>query len=175
MKIIPFVLLCFLWLPAAPASEPALSSPGNPVPHVKAAAVTELRGKDHAFALMIETYRQIQELMIEGDYNKHLELAQRVANPTERARLTRLALDERNARLTKLEQTLQDLQTAYASSRKDDERKTGQTIAATASADNVAPQLKSFVPFQPKGFRVENGPSELVPAGAQMLYGSPSR
>jgi hypothetical protein len=171
-QVFSLTLLAIIQLQAA---EPVAPAGAKPVSSVKSAAVAELRGNDHAFALMIESYRQIQELMIEGDYNKRVELANAIANPKERDRISKMALDERNMRLTKLEQTLQGFHTAYSSSRKDDERKTGEKIAVTASSESAASQLKTFVPFQPKGFRVEIGPSDLVPAGAQMLYGDAGR
>jgi len=152
------------------AAENVSTPAAKPVSTVKTRAVSELRSHDNAFALMMESYRQLQILMIEADYEKRLQLAKSIANPKERDRVLLMAQQEHDMRITKLQQTLKGFDSAYDTSRKEQQAKTGGEIVTKITSEEASEQLRHYRPFVPKDFRMENQPSSLLPAGARMLY-----
>lgn len=155
---------------AAVAEEPKLTRSSTPVSSSRTEAVAEIRKQDNAFSVMMESYQQIQELMIESDYDKQTQIGGSIANPKERERVIGLAKQARAQRLTKLASTMASFATAYGTTRKESEHKAGTTVASTASRESADEQLHKLVPFQPRNFRLENTTSPLVPAAAHMLF-----
>ncbi|MCG3147360.1 MAG: hypothetical protein PCFJNLEI_00799 [Verrucomicrobiae bacterium] len=143
----------------------------KPVSTSRTNAVTQLRNQDNAFALMMESYRQIQLLMIESDLDKRIQLAKTIVEPKERDRILDLAQQEYDQRIAKLQQTLKSFDGAYDTTRQDLQKKTGGVIVTKTSPEDAQEQLRRFRVFSPKEFRMENQPPHLMPAGAQMMYG----
>lgn len=164
MKVLFSGMIGFgLVVAAAPAAD-------KPVSSVKAGIVSELRSHDNAFALMMESYRQLQVLMIEADYDKRVQMAKSITNPKERDRVLLMAQHERDMRTTKLMQTVKGFDSAYDTTRKDMQRRTGGEVVTRVTPQEAGEQLRHFRAFTPKEFRMENQPSSLMPAGARMLF-----
>lgn len=133
--------------------------------------VSNLRNQDSAFSLLIESYRQMQTFMIEGDYDKRLRAAALVKDPKERGHIETLAAQERELRLAKLHGMLEGFGAAYDTSRRESERAAGIHVESEVDIKAANEKLRKFVPFTPHDFGPgENQPSHLVPAGAQMIY-----
>jgi len=133
--------------------------------------VADLRNQDSAFSLLIESYRQMQTFMIEGDYEKRLRAAALVKDAKERDHINTLAAQERELRLAKLRNTLGNFNTAYNSSRHVTEKTAGVSVPNSVDTKAANDKLRSFVPFTPSEFGPsENQPSSLLPAGAMMIY-----
>lgn len=139
--------------------------------NVRSNAVTELRGQDNAFALMMESYRQIQILMIEADYDKLVTLAKRVTDPKQRDQLLLMAQQQREARIAKVHDTMKGFDSAYSTSRKEQEKKTDGAVITKMTPEEADDQIQHLRPFVPKVFRQESSPGTLVPAGARAVYG----
>ena len=152
------------------AALTVVSAADKPGSSVRTNVVAELRSHDNAFALMMESYRQLQVLMIEADYEKRVQLAKAVANPTERDRVLLLAQQEHDGRISKLQQAMKGFDSAYDTTRKPLQNKTGGEIVTKITPEEAGEQLRHFRVFTPKEFKMENQASTLLPAGARMLY-----
>ncbi|MEI6084601.1 MAG: hypothetical protein WCS70_09900 [Verrucomicrobiota bacterium] len=119
---------------------------------------------------MMESYRQMQVIMIESDYDKRVQLAKSITNPKERDRVLLMAQQEHDMRITKLQQTVKGFDSAYDTTSKDMQRRTGGEIVTKITPQEASEQLRHFRAFTPKEFRMENQPSSLLPAGARMLF-----
>src|SRR6185295_13031997 len=103
-KIIFSGIMCLgLACRSVSAADDVSTPAAKPVSTVKTRAVSELRGQDNAFALMMESYRQLQVLMIEADYDKRVQLAKSITNPKDRDRVLLMAQQEHDMRITKLQ------------------------------------------------------------------------
>ena len=133
--------------------------------------VSDLRNQDSAFSLLIESYRQMQTFMIEGDYDKRLRGASLVKDAKDREHIETLAAQERDLRLAKLRTTLGGFNAAYDTSRHESERNAGIQVPSEVDINAANEKLRKFVPFTPHDFGPgDNQPSHLLPAGAQMIY-----
>jgi hypothetical protein len=152
------------------AALTVVSAADKPASNVRSNAVSELRSHDNAFALMMESYRQMQVLMIEADYDKRLQLAKTVADPTERDRVLLLAQQEHDLRISKLHQTMKSFDSAYNTTRKPLQNKAGGEVVTKITSEEAGEQLRHFRAFTPQEFKMENQASSLLPAGARLLY-----
>lgn len=141
----------------------------KPVSNVKSNIVAEVRGADNAFSLMMESYRQIQTLMIDADYERRVAIVDTIKDEKEHDRILSIVNQEHEQRLEKLKETVAGLGSAYGTTRKESERKVGGEIASVTSPQAAEEQLRQFVPFTPAEFRNEKG-SDLLPAAARMIY-----
>jgi hypothetical protein len=154
------LLLSGMALPSVKGADSAGKLPPGPV--------SELRIQDSVFSLLIESYREMQTVMIEADYDKRLRAASLVKDEKQR---DHIHAQERELRLAKLRDIMQNFATAYGTSRQVAEQKTGVNIPNEADAKTANAQLHKLVPFTPKQFGPgENQPSQLLPAGAQIIY-----
>jgi hypothetical protein len=121
-----------------------------------------------AYGLLIESYRQIQTSMIEADYGKQLQAIALIKDPKEREQLTNQAGQNHELRLVKLQSTLHNFTAAYDSTRPKTQGAEPPPVDAKAAND----RLRTLVPLTPAQFGPSEGqPSQLLPAGAQMIYG----
>jgi hypothetical protein len=156
-------------LSTARAGDAGSTATAKPVSNVKSNIVAEVRSSDNAFSLMIESYRQIQTMMIDSDYDRRVAIVNTIKDPQEHDRILSIANQEHAQRMKKLQDTLATFNTAYGDTRKESERKAGGAIASVATAESADEQLHHFVPFTPQQFKSEKG-SDLLPVGAHMIY-----
>lgn len=145
---------------STPAALRALPGPGS-----------ELRNQDSAFSLLIESYRQMQSFMIEADYEKRLKAAARVQDPKEQAHIIALIEHEHDLRLAKLRDMVAGFIATYDNSRQPNDKVTSASAPSAVDTKTANAKLHTLVPFTPKQFGPsENQPSQLLPAGAQIIY-----
>ena len=135
-------------------------------------AEANLQTQDFAFSLLIETYRQFQNNLIEFDYENRRCAANSLTNGVARQEAIGLAEQERELRVRKLCVQLGSLGLSYDYSRKNDERNEGLTVPHQVNTDAAAEELKDFIVVVPsKG----NKPSTSIPADAVLRDQPPGR
>ncbi len=147
-RAIPVALLIALVSGPATHAEPAARRyPTNDLSHSE--RVSEVRNHDAAFALLIETFQQLQTSRIEADYQNHLFAADQLADIESRARALERARQARALRLAKLSVKLEQLETSYAHARQGDERELGVGVVHQPDREAAATRLKEMAVFVP--------------------------
>lgn len=131
------------------SSNAADLNPSRP-PAAVADPVAEVRIHDAAFALLIESFQQLQTAMIEADFQERIFAADQLTNNARRTQVLQLARQERDLRLAKLSHQLNQMLTSYTYSRRDHERAAGRDVPANVDRDKAAEQLKGLVVFVPE-------------------------
>lgn len=140
-------------LPAVTVTEQKQSDPA-----------TEIRTQDSAFSLLIESYRQLQNNLIQSDYEARVRAAAQLPDRAGRDHVIALAKTERDLRVRKLCVQLGNMGLAYDYSRRLDEHREGITVPHAVNTDAAAKQLKNFVILVPPDNDATNYPSEPIPA-----------
>lgn len=131
---------------------------------------TELRNQDSAFALLMESYRQIQTRLIQNDYEARLEAAKHLEGLKARRQVMVLAKQERDLRLEKLNGQLTNMNSGYTHARYVDEREAGVTVPISVDTAAAARQLKNYVVITPDSVeRVNDTHAPTLPASHFML------
>ena len=134
-------------------------------------SVAELRNQDAAFSLLIESYRQMQTFMIEADFEKRLRAAALVKDNKDRDHIIDLAGQEHDLRLAQLRENLGKFNATYDTSRQSTEKATGVSVPNKVDTKTADAKLRKLVPFTPSKLGPsQDHPSQLLPAGAQMIY-----
>ena len=115
-----------------------------------ASPVAVVRNHDAAFSLLIESFQQLQTAMIESDYQERLVMSEAVTDENARARVLKLAGQERDLRLAKLARQLQQMLASYDVARGDYQKQAGVVVPNSVNTDQAAAQLKQFVAFVPE-------------------------
>jgi hypothetical protein len=109
----------------------------------------ESRNHDSAFSLLLETYRQFQNNLIQTDYSNRLSAAASLADATTRKEATALVRRERDLRLRRLAAQVLIFSVTYDHSRPSAD----QDVAATSRTDRngkaAARELQDFVVIAP--------------------------
>jgi hypothetical protein len=134
--------------------------------------VAELRTRDSAFSLLIETFRQFQNCLIQCDYETRLRAAKSIADPKAHRQVIWLAQQERELRCNKLNRQLATLSTTYNYSRAGDEREAGQSVPSTVDMKSAANRLDDFVIITPASAEADT-PAPVIPARAVLLDNRP--
>ncbi len=130
----------------------------------------ELRNQDSAFALLMESYRQIQTRLIQNDYEARLQAAQHLDDFKARRQVISLAKQERELRLQKLTGQLTNMNSGYTHARYVDEREAGVTVPVSVDTRVAAKQLQNFVVITPESVeRVSDTSAPTLPASHYML------
>jgi hypothetical protein len=115
----------------------------------KADPVSELRNDDSAFSLLIEAYRQLQNHLIQVDYDARLHAASHLTDIKVRQQVTALAKQERDLRIQKLYGQISNLSTTYDLHRQGEEREAGVESLSTVDTTAAAEKLRNFVVLTP--------------------------
>jgi uncharacterized protein YdcH (DUF465 family) len=134
--------------------------------------VSELRNQDSAFALLIESYRQIQARLIQNDYEDRARAAATIGSLKDRRRVLVLAKQERDLRLEKLLAQLGAMSTNYDYARQIDEREAGVVVPKNVDTVQAAHRLKQFVVITPDS--VEQASAKTIPASNYLLSELPA-
>jgi len=107
-------------------------------------AAPELRNQDAAMSLLLEAFRQIQDSVIQSDYDSRIRAAQSLGDVEVRQTVAILADIERHLRSRKLGKQVGNLLTAYEYARKSDEREAGVSVPSAVDLEAAANTLKDF-------------------------------
>lgn len=151
LAVILIALLC------APARAPAEIEED-------ADAASKLRIQDSAFSLLIESYRQLQNQLIQTDYENRLRVIATLNGSEARRDAIVLAKQERDLRTRKLCVQLASLGAAYDYSRRDEERQEGVNVPHAVNTDAAAKKLKHFVVLVPPADNSSTGTVRTIPA-----------
>jgi len=129
----------------------AQAEAGSSAPEVGSTAISasEARIHDLAFSLLLETYRQFQNNLIQSDYSNRLSAAATLTDSTTRKEVIALARQERDLRLRRLTAQLVAFSTAYDHSPQYDERGVGVTSRVGVGMRAAARKLQGFVVIAP--------------------------
>ena len=137
--------------------------------------VSELRNDDSAFSLLIEAYRQLQNNIIQVDYDARLQAASGLTDVKTRRQVIALAKQERELRLRKLYGQVSNLSTTYDLNRQRHEREAGIEVPSTVDTTAAAEKLKDFVVLTPATENVSDIASiKSVPARTVLLDTRPT-
>ena len=113
--------------------------------------VRELRDQDGPFSLLvrayrqaIKAYRQVQNGLIQSDYDARLQAA-KLTDAEWRRRVIALARQERDLRVQKLSAQLGNLATTDDYARQRDEREAGISVLSNVDTKTAAAKLRDFV------------------------------
>jgi len=123
----------------------ALLSAGASAQEKNPDVVGELRNQDAAFSLLIEAYQQVQNGLIQSDYNARLQAAAKLTDMEQRRRVIALARQERDLRVQKLTGQLGNLSTTYDYARQRDEREAGIAVPSNVDPRAAAAKLRDFL------------------------------
>jgi len=104
---------------------------------------------DSAFSLLLETYRQFQNNLIQSDCRNRLSAAASLSDVTTRKKVIALARQERDLRLKRLTAQLVAFSAAYDHSCRHAEREFGVTSRAEVDMKGAARELRGFVVIAP--------------------------
>ena len=143
----------------------ALLSAGASAQEKKPDVVGELRNQDAAFSLLIEAYQQVQNGLIQSDYDARLQAAAKLTDVEQRRRVIALARQERDLRVQKLSGQLGNLSTTYDYARQRDEREAGIAVPSNVDTRAAAVKLRDFLVIACISFdqRQTAGTSQIKP------------
>jgi len=114
--------------------------------------VRELRNQDAAFSLLIRAYRQVikayqqvQNGLIQSDYDVRLQAAAKLTGAEQPRRVIALARQESDLHVQKLSAQLGNLSTTYDYARQRDEREAGISVPSNVDPKTAAATLLDFV------------------------------
>jgi hypothetical protein len=110
---------------------------------------SELQKHDSAFAILMETYRQFQNHLIQVDYSNRLNAAASLPEIETRKEVVALATQERDLRLRRLAAQVAVFIAAYGHTRQYDEQAVGPPVRNRADMRTAAEKLRDFVIFAP--------------------------
>ena len=122
----------------------------KPVATLRTDAVKQVQNEDSVFSLLIQAYRQRQQVVIKQDYQKRLEAAGKLANPQTRLDVQTLAAQERDARFDRLEAQVESFMGSYEVNRKDSVRAKGIEAPSNVDTNAAAVTLKTYVEVRPQ-------------------------
>jgi len=110
-------------LASVPLFSAELKASAQPVSQTgRGDSISELRNQDEAFTLLIEAFRMIQGRIIQNDYEARIRAASALSDVRTQHEVAELAKEERDLRAEKLSRQIGNLDVAYGSARRDDER-----------------------------------------------------
>jgi len=112
---------------------------------LRAQPTSELQNHDSAFSLLITAFAEVQTSLIESDYHTRQQAALSIQDYQARQDVVKLARQERELRLRKLNRQLAELSAAYVHSRQSDAQKNGEHSAATVDIQDAQKKLNGFV------------------------------
>jgi hypothetical protein len=127
----------------------AEEDPYSPTPGSQTGSASELSKHNSAFALLLETYRQFQNNLIQIDYSNRLNAAASLTGIETRKEVITLATQERDLRLRKLAAQLAIFTAAYGHFPQDDEQVAGVAARNGVDTKAAARKLRNFVVFAP--------------------------
>ena len=167
----PLVLaLAMLFVP--PCIRKVQAEGGQNVPGVgtKGMSASEVRIHDSAFSLLLETYRQFQNNLIQIDYSNRLSAVASLTDIAVRKEVGALAAQERDQRLKRLAAQLIVFSATYARTWPGPAREVTAASNAGANIKAVTEQLRSFVVIAPAGDgRQDAGTFQTFPSSAVLL------
>jgi hypothetical protein len=130
-------------------------------------AAPEMQNRDSAFSLLITAFGEVQSSLIENDYEARLQAAQSIADYPERRRVQKLAGQERDLRLKKLDRKLAELSAAYVQSRESGEEEASGPVPPThIDTASAHEKLKHFVIIGAGEITPENEPNDATAEGS---------
>jgi len=108
-------------------------------------ATSELENHDSAFSLLITAFAEVQTSLIENDYQAQQQAAASIQDYQTRQDVVKLARQERELRLRKLNRQLAELSAAYVHSRQSDAQKNGDHPPAKVDIQDAQKKLNRFV------------------------------
>lgn len=127
--------------------------------------VAEVRNHDAAFALLIESFQQLQTAMIESDYQERIFAADQLSEESTRRRVLDWAKQERALRLAKLDHQVRQMATSYQWARHDHEREAGRGVTYDVDREITSERLNDLVVFVPENTpRREFVATKIVPS-----------
>ncbi len=125
-------------------SDPVTLTPGSQTESTSGPST-----HNSAFALLLETYRQFQNNLIQTDYSNRLSAAASLTESKTREEVLALAAQERDLRLRKLAAQLAMFTVAYGHLPQDDEQAAGASARNGVDTKAAAKKLRNFVVFAP--------------------------
>jgi hypothetical protein len=130
---------------------------------------SEMRNHDFAFFLLLETYREFQNNLIQIDYQNRLSAAAALPDIATRKEVGALARQERDLRLKRLTAQLVVFSATCNHSRQSSRRGAG-TFGAGADVKAATKRLQSFVVIAPaRDCRQDADAFQTLPASAVLL------
>jgi hypothetical protein len=140
----------------------------------KTISVSELRNHDSAFSLLLETYRQFQNKLIQIDYSNRLSAAMCLADVTTRKQTVALVRRERDLRIRRLTAQLVVFSVMYDHSRQFDKQKVDNPSGAGMDRKGAARELQNFVVITPAADAPQGAePFQTLPSSAVLLNQCP--
>lgn len=150
------VYCCLVAVSAMAADKTTMSRQTGERP----AVVAKMKTEDSAFALLIESYRQLQHHNIESDYQQRLAAAAQLDSPVRQAEVRELARKERDLRLEELKNRSGSFDALYSNSRP----ASADAGPSEADTEAAAKKLESFVAIRAVNTHSEEPTTEVVPA-----------
>jgi hypothetical protein len=119
------------------------------MPESQTESTSGLCKHNSAFALLLETYRQFQNNLIQTDYSNQLVAAASLTESKTRKEVIALATQERDLRIRKLAAQLAMFSVAYGHFPQDDEPVASAAARNGLDAKAAAKKLRNFVVFAP--------------------------
>ena len=133
-------------------------------------SVSEPHNHDSAFSILLETYRQFQNNLIQVDYKNRLLAADSLSDSGTRKKVVVFAKQERDLRLRKLAAQLAIFSVTYDHTRQSDEQEVGTTVKSEISTREAAKQLRDFVVIAPAvDGSDKTNTVQVLPASAVLL------
>ena len=133
-------------------------------------SVSEPHNHDSAFSILLETYRQFQNNLIQVDYKNRLLAAASLLDSGTRREYMALAKQERDLRLKKLAAQLAIFSVTYDHTRRSDEQALGTTVKGEIDTREAMKQLRDFVVIAPAVDGLdETNTVRVLPASAVLL------
>ena len=112
---------------------------------LRAEATSESQIHDSAFSLLITAFAEVQTSLIENDYQAQQQAAASIQDYQARQDVVKLARQERELRLRKLNRQLAELSAAYVHLRQSDAQKNGDHPPAKVGIQDAEKKLNGFV------------------------------
>jgi hypothetical protein len=152
-----YALACIL--KAQTITEPEMST-----------AASELHNHDSAFSLLLETYREFQNNLIQTDYKNQLSAAASLTDNTTRKEVIALAQKERDLRVHRLAAQLVAFSAVYDHSRQPAERQVGVTSGPGVDVKAAGKELEDFVVIAPAADGSQDADAfQALPSSAVLL------
>jgi hypothetical protein len=135
----------------------------------KDAAIPESHNHDSAFSILLETYRQFQNNLIQVDYQNRLLAGASLSDSGTRKEVMALAKQERDLRLKKLAIQLAVFSVTYDHARQGDEPDVAATGKSGVDTKAAAEELRNFVVIAPD----ETNTIRTLPSSSVLLNKSP--
>ncbi len=133
-------------------------------------SASELHKQDSAFALLVETYRQFQNNIIQADYSNRLNAAASLPEIETRKEVVALATQERDLRIKRLAAQLAVFTVAYDHARQHDEQVVGAPVRDRADTKTAAKKLRNFVVLAPATNSLPGADLlEILPASSVLI------